>query len=128
MRSLLALTALAFGNVAHASTDCEALAKLTLQGVAINLAFPELRRGARSVIEKQVDVRRTFYERNHVPIFHGQARFVDEHTIDVVDEEETRHRLSADFFVLAVGARPYRPPNVDFAHPRIIVRKRTESK
>src|SRR5437868_15485603 len=34
------------------------------EGVSINLAFPELRRGARSVIEKQVDVLRTFYERN----------------------------------------------------------------
>lgn len=88
-------------------------------GVAINLSFPQLRRSAKAVIEKQVDMRQTFYERNHVPMFHGQGRFVDEHTIDVVGEEETRHRLSADFFVLAVGARPYRPENVDFKHPRI---------
>ncbi len=88
-------------------------------GVSINLNFPQLRKSAKSVIEKQVDMRQTFYERNQVPKFHGQARFVDEHTIDVVDEEETRHRLSADFFVLAVGARPYRPDNVDFKHPRI---------
>jgi NAD(P) transhydrogenase len=29
------------------------------------------------------------------------------------------HRLSADYFVIAVGARPYRPPDVDFQHPRI---------
>src|SRR5258708_17301851 len=88
-------------------------------GSGINLAFPELRKTARSVIEQQVDMRQTFYERNRVPVFHGQARFVDLHTIDVVDEEETRHRLCGDKFVLAVGARPYRPANVDFTHPRI---------
>ncbi|MBI3866616.1 MAG: Si-specific NAD(P)(+) transhydrogenase [Planctomycetia bacterium] len=88
-------------------------------GVSLNLTIPELRKSARSVIEKQVDMRRTFYERNKVPLFHGNGRFVDAHTMDVVDDDETRHRLSADFFVLAVGARPYRPANVDFKHPRI---------
>ena len=36
-----------------------------------------------SVIDQQVDMRRGFYERNHVPVYHGQARFVDPHTIEV---------------------------------------------
>src|SRR5262249_18019547 len=45
-------------------------------GVSINLKFPELRKGARAVIEQQVDMRRTFYERNHVPVFCGEARFI----------------------------------------------------
>jgi NAD(P) transhydrogenase len=88
-------------------------------GVSINLSFPELRKSARSVIEKQVEVRRTFYERNHVPVYQGHARFVDPHTIEVTAEDAAMHRLSADFFVIAVGARPYRPPDVDFQHPRI---------
>jgi NAD(P) transhydrogenase len=88
-------------------------------GASVNLTIQQLRKSARGVIERQVEMRHTFYERNHVPIFHGTARFVDEHTVDVVDEDETRHHLSADYFVLAVGARPYRPANVDFSHPRI---------
>ncbi len=88
-------------------------------GISINLTFPELRKGARSVIEKQVEVRRTFYERNHVPVYQGHARFVDPHTIEVTAEDAAMHRLSADCFVIAVGARPYRPPDVDFQHPRI---------
>src|SRR5215471_3116397 len=37
-------------------------------GVALNLSIPDLRKGARSVIEQQVEMRRTFYERNHVPV------------------------------------------------------------
>ena len=88
-------------------------------GISIKLPFPELRKTARSVIEQQVEMRQTFYERNHIPVFRGQARFVDMHTIDVVDEVETRHRLTGDTVVLAVGARPYRPADVDFNHPRI---------
>src|SRR5262249_55384306 len=33
-------------------------------GVSINLTIPQLRKSAKSVIEQQVDVRRTFYDRN----------------------------------------------------------------
>ncbi len=87
-------------------------------GVSINLSIPALRKGARSVIEQQVDMRQTFYERNHVPVFGGQARFVDPHTIEVVSKDGTQ-RLMADAVVIAVGARPYRPHDVDFLHPRI---------
>src|SRR5260221_4001517 len=88
-------------------------------GVSINLSFSDLRKGARSVIEQQVDMRQTFYERNRVPVFRGQARFIDPHTIEVVAEDDALHRLSGDTFVIAVGARPYRPPEVDFRHPPV---------
>ena len=30
-----------------------------------------------------------------------------------------KQRLTADAFVIATGSRPYRPPDVDFTHPRI---------
>src|SRR5215470_4784702 len=63
-------------------------------GVSINLSFPELRTSARSVIDQQVEMRRTFYERNRVPVFTGQARFLDPHTIDVVAAEGPPFRLT----------------------------------
>jgi NAD(P) transhydrogenase len=88
-------------------------------GVSINLSFPELRKSARSVIDQQVKMRRTFYERNRVAVFTGQARFIDPHTIEVGSAEGPPSRLTADAFAIAVGARPYRPPDVDFAQPRI---------
>jgi NAD(P) transhydrogenase len=88
-------------------------------GISVNLSFPELRRGAAAVINQQVDMRQAFYDRNHVPVFHGQARFVDPHTIEVSSENGARQHLSASQFVIATGSRPYRPPDVDFAHPRI---------
>src|SRR6266404_1133469 len=71
-------------------------------GVSVNLSFPELRRGAGSVIEQQVEMRRTFYERNRVPMFHGGARFADPHTIEVLADGDATQRLSASAVVIAV--------------------------
>ena len=75
----------------------------------------ELRDSARSVIEQQVTLRSGFYSRNSVEVVHGHAQFLDAHTISIDDDR----RISADFFVIAVGSRPYRPDNVDFSHPAI---------
>lgn len=87
-------------------------------GVSVNLTFPQLRKSARSVIERQVEMRRGFYDRNHVPVIGGRAKFVDAHTIEV-DQERIVTRVTADFIVIASGSRPYRPSDVDFKHPRV---------
>jgi NAD(P) transhydrogenase len=82
-------------------------------------AFPNLRRSAGSVISKQVEMRKGFYERNGVPVFHGQARFAGPRTIEVQGDLGGRRILKADAIIVATGARPYRPDDVDFSHPRI---------
>ena len=89
------------------------------QGLSLNLSFPSLLRDAKSVIDKQVSMRRSFYDRNHVPVTQGEARFLDAHTIEAVEPSGAKQVLTADAFILATGARPYRPPDVNFAHPRI---------
>jgi NAD(P) transhydrogenase len=64
-------------------------------------------------------MRSTFYERNEVEVIEGEARFVDAHTIDVIQARGARELLTAKHFVVATGSRPYRPADVDFTHPRI---------
>jgi NAD(P) transhydrogenase len=81
--------------------------------------FAELLKTADKVVDQQVASRRRFYERNRVPIFSGQARFTDAHHLDVVNPTGPVTRLQADHFVIATGSRPYHPPDLDFAHPRI---------
>jgi NAD(P) transhydrogenase len=88
-------------------------------GLSVQASFPELRRSARHVIERQVEMRRGFYERNHVPIVHGQAHFIDPYTVAIDEPSGACQRLQSDKFVLAPGARPYRPDDIDFTHPRI---------
>ncbi|WP_437185171.1 Si-specific NAD(P)(+) transhydrogenase [Planctomicrobium sp. SH668] len=81
--------------------------------------FPALRRSAASVIEKQVDMRNSFYDRNDVPIIFGHAVFLDPHTLEVRDEYGGKRRLHASNFIIATGSRPYRPDDIDFNHPLI---------
>jgi len=80
--------------------------------------FPDLLKNANAVIRKQVRMREGFYERNEVPILQGHARFIDPHSILLTDDTKAR-TLTADAFVIATGSRPWRPPDVDFDHPRI---------
>ncbi len=82
-------------------------------------SFKDLVRAASSVIQRQSRMRSTFYERNEVDLIEGEARFVDAHTIEVIQARGARELLTAKDFVVATGSRPYRPADVDFKHPRV---------
>ena len=83
-------------------------------------SLPDLVATANSVIAKQVDLRAGFYDRNDIALVSGSARFVDAHTIDIDHADNACKRLSADGFIIATGSRPFRPPDVDFSHPRVL--------
>jgi NAD(P) transhydrogenase len=85
----------------------------------LHLTYPEILRNADGVVSRQVALRRGYYERNHVPLIEGTARFVDVQTIEVSAPGVPTQRITADSIVLATGSRPYRPPELDFSHPRI---------
>ncbi len=75
----------------------------------------QLKRGTQTIIGRQVTMRQSFYDRNNVPIYRGEASFVDEHSVSIDGDDPIR----AKYFVIATGSRPYRPSAVDFSHPRI---------
>ncbi len=85
----------------------------------MQVSLPQLRKSAASVIDRHVEMRRTYYERNGVVMRHGHARFLDRHTIEVEEPTGARERLTADHFIIATGSRPYHPTDVDFSHPRV---------
>lgn len=78
------------------------------------LTFPQIVGHTERVIYEQVKMRTGFYERNFVPVFKGIASFVDANTIKLGSGKE---KLTADYFIIATGARPYHPEDVDFDHP-----------
>lgn len=86
---------------------------------AREISFSDLMRMANLVIAEQVAVRTQFYDRNGVRVLRGQARFVDAHQIDIIRNGRVEDTIAADGTIIAVGTRPYRPPEVDFSHPRI---------
>ncbi|MGV3483593.1 MAG: Si-specific NAD(P)(+) transhydrogenase [Planctomycetaceae bacterium] len=83
-------------------------------GIHFSPSLDQLRKGSQAIINRQVTMRQSFYDRNNVPIFTGTASFVDDHTVTVDGEEYT-----SSHFVLAPGTRPFRPSGVDFNHPCI---------
>lgn len=83
-------------------------------------SFPDMVRTAESVIGKQVSLRQSFYDRNDVQVIPGRARFLDPTHIEVEQSKGAREVLTAKHFVIASGSHPYRPPGVDFDHPRIV--------
>ena len=82
--------------------------------------YQTLLKSAESVIDKQVKLRRGFYERNLVEVIDGRVKFKDEHTVEVTASNGMTETYTSGFFVIATGARPYHPPDVDFSNPRIV--------
>lgn len=82
-------------------------------------SFPNLRKSAGAVIDKQVSMRRGFYDRNMVYIARGQGIVRDPHAVDVFDENGGRETLETKSIVIATGSRPFRPESIQFDHPRI---------
>ena len=95
----------------------EALRSQLLHTINVNIDFTvaDLQKSARQIIDKQESMRKGFYRRNSIDIYHGTARFGDSNHVLIDDKIELR----APTFVVATGSRPYRPENVDFQHPRI---------
>jgi len=84
-------------------------------GVKANPTIAQLTATAAKVSSQQEDMRRKFYGRNEVEVISGHAKFVNPNLIEV-DDGTT---IETGQVVIAVGARPYNPPDIDFDHPLI---------
>ncbi|MEJ2860321.1 Si-specific NAD(P)(+) transhydrogenase [Actinomycetospora flava] len=73
------------------------------------------------VIGREEEVIRAQLQRNRVDLLAGAARFVDDHSIEVVGERRGEHQVvTADRVVIATGTRPARPPQVEFDDRRVL--------
>ena len=82
-------------------------------------SFPKVLKRAETVIQKQVQSRTMYYCRNRIDLYFGRGVFIDEHTIEVTENNGNIERLQGENILLATGSRPYHPSDVDFHHPRI---------
>jgi NAD(P) transhydrogenase len=85
----------------------------------LNASFPRLLTSAAGVAASQIANRRRFYDRNRVPVYGGEARLIDAHTVEVRARSGASRLVAADHIIIATGSRPYHPPGMDFAHPRV---------
>lgn len=88
-------------------------------GHPVHPAYPDLLRAADEVIRLQTAQRRRYYERNRIQLVRGRACFKDAQTLEVVAPDGAMEILTGAHAIIATGSRPYRPAEVDFAHPCI---------
>ena len=86
---------------------------------AKHLTCSDILSHASSVINKQVQLRSGFYDRNRVELITGEASFIDANKIQVIKNDGSIEELSAEKVVIATGSHPYRPADIDFSHPRV---------
>ena len=86
---------------------------------AKHLTFADILRHSSAVIRKQVQLRSGFYDRNRVELLTGEASFIDANTIQIIKNDGSVEKLTAERIVIATGSHPYRPDDIDFKHPRV---------
>ncbi|MFD0665338.1 Si-specific NAD(P)(+) transhydrogenase [Thermocatellispora tengchongensis] len=69
---------------------------------------------------REIDVIRSQLARNHVTVLTGTGRFLDPHTVGVVDEHEREVKVTAEKIIIATGTRPARPDTVEFDDHTVI--------
>lgn len=84
-------------------------------GDARHVSYQQLIRHTRRVVAEQASLRNDIFQRNNVPIYEGLGAFTDANTLQVVQGKE-KTLLHASHFMIATGARPWHPDNVDFSH------------
>ncbi|WP_421862292.1 Si-specific NAD(P)(+) transhydrogenase [Motiliproteus sp.] len=82
-------------------------------------SFQKVLKRAEKVISQQVMMRTSFYARNRVDVYFGQAQFEDANTVRIKHDQRGDDLLRAKNVVIATGSRPYKPEDIDFTHPRI---------
>jgi len=79
-----------------------------------DLAVPKLMSRREAV--RRLEVARIHWnlDRHHADYLHGAGTFVDAHSL-VVKSAEGERTLTADFFLVATGSKPFQPKEIDFA-------------
>ena len=81
--------------------------------VKTDIQMSDLTLRCNHVMQVEIETIKSQLQRNHVDTMYGHAAFIDTHTVEIRSSAGVA-RKSAEQFVIAVGARPYRPPNVAF--------------
>lgn len=65
------------------------------------------------IMQTEIDVIAAQLKRNHIDVMYGFAHFIDDHTIQIDNQDGNIKKTAANILV-AVGAEPHRPSNIEF--------------
>jgi NAD(P) transhydrogenase len=89
-------------------------------GLCLRVGFGKMMEVVHQVVRLQIRERQGYYDRNDITILSGRGTFVDAHTVEVTGSDGIPRRYQTRHFVVATGSVPFRPPDVDFRHPRVV--------
>lgn len=81
--------------------------------VKSDITMHDLTLRCNKVMQLEVEVIKNQLQRNKVETLYGHAAFLDLHTVEIASISGVM-RKTAEKFVIAVGARPFRPDNIQF--------------
>jgi NAD(P) transhydrogenase len=84
-----------------------------------DITVSELAFRVNHVLSREMEVVQAQLERNHITTWHGSARFLDPHTVEV-DATEAATQLKAEHILIACGTRPAHMVGIPFDGTRII--------
>ena len=70
------------------------------------------------IMQTEIDVIKNQLQRNHIDVLYGRAKFIDEHTVEITSADGVIKK-TADIIIVAVGARPSKPDNIEFDGEKI---------
>jgi pyruvate/2-oxoglutarate dehydrogenase complex dihydrolipoamide dehydrogenase (E3) component len=70
-----------------------------------SLTFSDIMRHASGVVKSQTRLRSSFYDRNRVTLFHGEASFVDAHTLEITRKDGSKDTVTAGQIAIATGSQ-----------------------
>ena len=85
-----------------------------------NIKAEDLKTRLHITLDHEVEVLENQFSRNSVDTVQGSAKFVDDHTVEVTGEDGTTHKYTGSKFIIAVGTKPFRPPEVAFDNLQVI--------
>ncbi|HWF68349.1 MAG TPA: Si-specific NAD(P)(+) transhydrogenase [Mycobacterium sp.] len=86
-----------------------------------NITPADLLARTQHVIGKEQEVVRSQLIRNHIELYMGHGRFIDEHTVLVEDQRGAeRVAVIGRYIVIATGTKPAQPPGVEFDEERVL--------
>jgi NAD(P) transhydrogenase len=83
------------------------------------LTIDRLMHRKRGAIASIVERLENNFQKNDIDLVHGQATLTSPHRVKVSTDSAAEEEYEADYFVLAVGTRPFHPEPLDFTHSRI---------
>ena len=66
------------------------------------------------IMQTEIEVIKAQLARNHIDMLFGKAHFLDEHTVSIIGISDEVLTKTAEKIVIAVGAKPHRPANIEF--------------